>query len=169
MPGKKVEFCEGTKPPNQGAMKILTLKIKDDVTKIKRLPELEVPLLNTNIPLIPAVPELEDLILIDPLDVAVPSPLSIVKAPPVKSLLRPDWTRKYPPAPHEPLPIKREPKKIIHVINMNTDTPYNKDIVIIMSQTNVTREVAVKVYEECEEDLVNSIMYIVQEMGVWDT
>ena len=52
---------------------------------------------------------------------------------------------------------------------MNTDTPYNKDIVIIMSQTNVTREIAVKVYGECEEDLVNSIMYIVDEMGVWDT
>ena len=98
MPGKKVDFCEGTKPPNQGAMKILTHKIKGDITK-----------------------------------------------------------------------IKREPKKIIDVINMNTDTPYNKDIVIIMSQTNVTREVAVKVYEEYEEDLVNSIMYIVEEMGVWDT
>ena len=98
MPGKKVEFCEGTKPPNQGAMKILTPKIKGDITK-----------------------------------------------------------------------IKREPKKIIDVINMNTDTPYNKDIVLIMSQTNVKREIAVKVYEECEEDLVNSIMYIVQEMGVWDT
>ena len=98
MPAKKVDFCEGTKPPNQGAMKILTPKIKGDVTK-----------------------------------------------------------------------IKREPKKIIDVINMNTDTPYNKDIVIIMSQTNVKREVAEKVYEECEEDLVNSIMYIVEEMGVWDT
>ena len=98
MPGKKVEFCEGTKLPNHGAMKILTPKIKK-----------------------------------------------------------------------EPPKIKREPKKIIDVINMNTDTPYNKDIVIIMSQTNVTREIAVKVYEECEEDLVNSIVYIVQEMGVWDT
>ena len=98
MPGKKVEFCEGTKLPNHGAMKILTPKIKK-----------------------------------------------------------------------EPPKIKREPKKIIDVINMNTDTPYNKDIVIIMSQTNVTREIAEQVYEECEEDLVNSIMYIVQEMGVWDT
>ena len=98
MPAKKVDFCEGTKPPNQGAMKIHAPKIKGDITK-----------------------------------------------------------------------IKREPKKIIDVINMNTDTPYNKDIVIIMSQTNVTREIAEKVYGECEEDLVNSIMYIVQEMGVWDT
>ena len=98
MPEKKVDFCEGTKPPNQGAMKILTPKIKK-----------------------------------------------------------------------EPPKIKREPKKIIDVINMNMDTNYNKDIVLIMSHTNVTREIAEKVYEECEEDLVNSIMYIVQEMGVWDT
>jgi NACalpha-BTF3-like transcription factor len=92
MPGKKVEFCEGTKPPNHlGAMKILTAKIKGDITK-----------------------------------------------------------------------IKREPTKIIDIINTMTDTPYNKDILIIMSQTNVTREIAEKVYEECEEDLVNAIMYIVE-------
>jgi len=91
MPGKKVEFCEGTKPPNQGAMKILTPKIKGDITK-----------------------------------------------------------------------IKREPTKIIDIINTRIDTPYNKDILIIMSQTNVTREIAEKVYEECEEDLVNAIMYIVE-------
>ena len=92
MPGKKVEFCEGTKPPNHlGAMKILTPKIKGDITK-----------------------------------------------------------------------IKREPTKIIDIINTMTDTPYNKDILIIMSQTNVTREIAEKVYEECEEDLVNAIMYIVE-------
>lgn len=98
MPAKKVDFCEGTKPPNQGAMKILT-------TNIKR----------------------------------------------------------------EPPKIKREPTKIIDIINMNMDTPYNKDIVLIMSQTNVKREIAEKVYEECDGDLVNSIMYIVEEMGVWDT
>jgi NACalpha-BTF3-like transcription factor len=92
MPGKKVDFCEGTKPPNHlGAMKILTAKIKSDITK-----------------------------------------------------------------------IKREPTKIIDIINTMTDTPYNKDILIIMSQTNVTREIAEKVYEECEEDLVNAIMYIVE-------
>jgi NACalpha-BTF3-like transcription factor len=91
MPGKKVDFCEGTKPPNQGAMKILTAKIKGDITK-----------------------------------------------------------------------IKREPTKIIDIINTMTDTPYNKDILLIMSQTNVTREIAEKVYEECEEDLVNAIMYIVE-------
>ena len=99
MPGKKVEFCEGTKPPNHlGAMKILTAKIKDDITKIKR----------------------------------------------------------------EPTKIKREPTKIIDIINTRIDTPYNKDILLIMSQTNVTREIAEKVYEECEEDIVNSIMYIVE-------
>ena len=99
MPGKKVEFCEGTKPPNHlGAMKILTSNIKK-----------------------------------------------------------------------EPPTIKREPTKIIDIINTMIDTPYNKDIVLIMSQTNVKREIAEKVYEECEEDLVNSIMYIVEEMGGWDT
>ena len=98
MPAKKVDFCEGTKPPNQGAMKILTNNIKKDPPK-----------------------------------------------------------------------IKREPVKIVDIINSRIDTPYNKDIVLIMSQTNVTREIAEKVYEECEEDLVNSIMYIVKEMGVWDT
>ena len=88
MPGKKVEFCEGTKPPNHlGAMKILTAKIKGDITK-----------------------------------------------------------------------IKREPAKIIDIINTRIDTPYNKDILLIMSQTNVTREIAEKVYEECEEDVVNAIM-----------
>ena len=91
MPGKKVEFCEGTKPPNQGAMKILTPKIKGDITK-----------------------------------------------------------------------IKREPTKIIDIINTRIDIPYNKDILLIMSQTNVTREIAEKVYEECEEDVVNAIMYIVE-------
>jgi NACalpha-BTF3-like transcription factor len=58
--------------------------------------------------------------------------------------------------------IKREPTKIIDIINTMTDTPYNKDILIIMSQTNVTREIAEKVYEECEEDLVNAIMYTVE-------
>ena len=84
MPGKKVEFCEGTKPPNHlGAMKILTAKIKGDITK-----------------------------------------------------------------------IKREPTKIIDIINTMTDTPYNKDILLIMSQTNVTREIAEKVYEECEDCLL---------------
>jgi hypothetical protein len=36
MPGKKVEFCEGTKPPNQGAMKILTANIKKEPPKIKK-------------------------------------------------------------------------------------------------------------------------------------
>ena len=38
MPAKKVEFCEGTKPPNQGAMKILTPNIKKDPPKIKKEP-----------------------------------------------------------------------------------------------------------------------------------
>lgn len=99
MPAKKVDFCEGTKPPNhQGAMKILTTNNKKDPPK-----------------------------------------------------------------------IKKEPTKIINIINTMIDTPYNKDILLIMSQTNVKREIAEKVYEECEEDLVNSIMYIVEEMGVWDT
>jgi NACalpha-BTF3-like transcription factor len=95
MPGKKVEFCEGTKPPNQGAMKILTTNIKKDPPK-----------------------------------------------------------------------IKKEPTKIIDIINTMIDTPYNKDILLIMSQTNVTRKIAEKVYEECDEDLVNSIMYIVEETSV---
>jgi NACalpha-BTF3-like transcription factor len=91
MPGKKVEFCEGTKPPNQGAMKIVTTNIKKDPPK-----------------------------------------------------------------------IKKEPTKIIDIINTMIDTPYNKDILLIMSQTNVTREIAEKVYEECEEDVVNSLMYILE-------
>jgi NACalpha-BTF3-like transcription factor len=95
MPTKKVEFCEGTKPPNHGAMKILTTNIKKDPPK-----------------------------------------------------------------------IKKEPTKIIDIINTMTDTPYNKDILLIMSQTNVTRKIAEKVYEECDEDLVNSIMYIVEETSV---
>ena len=90
MPGKKVEFCEGTKPPNQGAMKILTANIKK-----------------------------------------------------------------------EPPKIKREPTKIKDIINTRIDTTYNKDIVLIMSQTNVTRDVAEMVYDICDEDIVNSIMYIV--------
>lgn len=90
MPGKKVEFCEGTKLPNHGAMKILTPKIKK-----------------------------------------------------------------------EPPKIKREPTKIIDIINTRIDTPYNKDILLIMSHTNVTRDVAEQVYEICEEDLVNSLMYII--------
>jgi hypothetical protein len=57
---------------------------------IPELPLLVVPELNTSIPLVPAVPAFIVMIFKLPLEVALPSPLSIVKAPPVTSSLLPD-------------------------------------------------------------------------------
>ena len=53
------------------------------------LPELDVPELNTSMPLLPAVPALADLMLTMPLDVAVPSPDAMLTVPPVLTVLRP--------------------------------------------------------------------------------
>ncbi len=50
--------------------------------------------------------------------------------------------------------IQREP--------INTDDVLAKDIQLIISQTNVSYEVAIKVYRECEDDLVNAIMFIIE-------
>ena len=38
-----------------------------------------------------------------------------------------------------------------------------KQIKLIMSQTNVTRDVAAKVYMECDKDIVNAILYIMEQ------
>jgi len=43
---------------------------------------------------------------------------------------------------------------------INTDDVLAKDIQLIISQTNVGYDVAIKVYRECEDDLVNAIMFI---------
>ena len=51
---------------------------------------------------------------------------------------------------------EREPEPI------NTDDVLAKDIQLIISQTNVSYEVAIKVYRECEDDLVNAIMFIME-------
>lgn len=45
---------------------------------------------------------------------------------------------------------------------INTDDVLAKDIQLIISQTNVSYEVAIKVYRECEDDLVNAIMFIIE-------
>ena len=53
------------------------------------LPELVVPVLNTSIPLTPAVPAFELRIATTPDDVAVPSPEPMLSDPPVFTVLRP--------------------------------------------------------------------------------
>ena len=115
MPGNKVNFCEGTKPPNNGAMKILTNKIKKDTSKTKRNYDR---IININ------QKKIEDIM--------------------------EGHTYTY--------------GNVIHETKMNIE--YDKDIRLIMSQTNVTREVAEKVFKECDEDIVSSLMYICEQMSV---
>ena len=58
--------------------------------------------------------------------------------------------------------IHTKTKKRVRVpVPINTDDVLAKDIQLIMSQTNVSYDVAIKVYRECEDDLVNAIMYII--------
>jgi NACalpha-BTF3-like transcription factor len=45
-------------------------------------------------------------------------------------------------------------------VPINTDDVLAKDIQLIISHTNVSYEVAIKVYRECEDDIVNAIMFI---------
>ena len=114
MPGNKVEFCEGTKPPNHGAMKILTNKIKKDTIKIKPVKRNNDRTININ------QTKMEEI------------------------MQGHTYSYGYGNV--------KEPTKM--------DIKYDKDIRLLMSQTNVTREVAEKVFDECDEDIVNSIMYI---------
>jgi hypothetical protein len=72
------------------------------------LPVLDVPDEKTSLPLPPAVPALADLIVMAPLDVAVPSPELKLTAPPVCTVLRPEYTCTEPPAPLVPLPTDTE-------------------------------------------------------------
>lgn len=51
------------------------------------------------------------------------------------------------------------PMKIHAAIKKRNDKRYT-DIKLIIFHTHVSYEVAVKVYDECEEDICNSIMYI---------
>jgi NACalpha-BTF3-like transcription factor len=55
---------------------------------------------------------------------------------------------------------KREKERKPELIK--TDDVLAKDIQLIISQTNVSYEVAIKVYRECEDDLVNAIMFIIE-------
>jgi NACalpha-BTF3-like transcription factor len=50
--------------------------------------------------------------------------------------------------------------KKIQSVPINTDDVLAKDIQLIISKTNVSYDVAIKVYRECEDDLVNAIMFI---------
>ena len=61
------------------------------------LPELDVPELNTSIPLIPAVPAFTERIMTDPLDVAVPDPDRMVMVPPVSVVPTPPARSSIPP------------------------------------------------------------------------
>ena len=63
-----------------------------------------VPELNCNLPLLPATPAFELKITIDPLLLAVPSPLAIFATPPVCTELRPAHIRISPELPLVPLP-----------------------------------------------------------------
>ena len=60
--------------------------------------------LNTNMPQLPSFPALMLRIVTAPLDVAVPSPLAKLNAPPVLLVLRPEKSYTLPPAPLVPLP-----------------------------------------------------------------
>ena len=83
---KKVVFCEDTKPPNHGAMKIHTANKKKHIVDTKK-----------------------------------------------------------------------------HIVDTKKHNSYDDEIKLIMSQTNVTRDVAAKVYMECDKDIVNAIMYIIEQ------
>jgi hypothetical protein len=65
-----------------------------------------VPELKTKEPLDPTDPEFKERINIEPLVDAVPSPLEIVTAPPVRVVLRPAWANSAPPTPLVPLPTE---------------------------------------------------------------
>jgi hypothetical protein len=67
-------------------------------------PELAVPELNTNKPLAPFAPALEEPIVIKPLVLAMPKPLRKPIAPPVWTVLCPEATVIEPPAPLLPTP-----------------------------------------------------------------
>ena len=90
---KKVAFCEGTKPPNDGPMKIHTANKEKHTVDTK----------------------------------------------------------------------KHTANKEKHTVDKKKHTVDNDDIKLIMFQTNVTYEVAAKVYVECDEDIVNAIMYILEQ------
>jgi NACalpha-BTF3-like transcription factor len=51
----------------------------------------------------------------------------------------------------------------IHTADTKKHNSYDDEIKLIMSQTNVTRDVAAKVYMECDKDIVNAIMYIIEQ------
>ena len=53
-----------------------------------------------------------------------------------------------------------------HTVDTKKHNSFDDEIKLIMSQTNVTREVAAKVYMECDEDLVNAIMYFIEQTSV---
>jgi hypothetical protein len=67
-------------------------------------PALVVPDVNDSDPLTPTVPAFALLTEREPLEVATPSPLFKVSAPPVCELLEPDARVKVPPTPMSPLP-----------------------------------------------------------------
>ena len=61
-------------------------------------------------------------------------------------------------------PMKMHTKhKKKHTVDTKKHNSYDDEIKLIMFQTNVTREVAAKVYVECDEDIVNAIMYILEQ------
>ena len=70
------------------------------------MPLLAVPEENTSRPLDPAMPLLPVRMVMEPLLVAVPSPLIRVRIPPVaaSALLEPLWRPRIPPSPLVPLP-----------------------------------------------------------------
>ena len=68
------------------------------------VPELAVPELNDSTPETPLSPAFDDAIVIAPLVLAMPCPLSTPTAPPVRTVLWPDATVIKPPAPLLPLP-----------------------------------------------------------------
>ena len=71
------------------------------------LPAMEVPELNTSLPLVPATPAFAVVMTTLPLLLAVPSPETNKIKPPVAPVLRPAATDTSPPSPLVPLPTTR--------------------------------------------------------------
>jgi len=116
------------------------------MTIVPLLPLLELPVLKTSIPLVPAEPAFMLRTVTTPLLVAVPSPLASTMAPPVLTELRPAEPCKEPPTALVPLPIAKirlpprpeeeapEPSKIepllplLELPELKTSTPLTPEV-----------------------------------------
>jgi hypothetical protein len=77
---------------------------EEPIDRNPEVPDVDDPELNTSTPLVPAIPEFDDLIVRAPLVVAVPWPATMPTAPPVWTVLSPDATVIKLPTPLMPVP-----------------------------------------------------------------